>query len=746
MPQRLKLLLLVVWLLCAILLWCALPAVAQQRVSGVVVDRQGRPVAGVSIFTPSGLVATTDAGGNFSGPSGVPLRFAAPAFATATATFLPGDAPRVVLNAAGPQQSITVTAYRTPLPVAESPASVRILTSGALRQAAAFSLDDKLRQVAGVELFRRSSSRVANPTSQGISLRGLGSTAASRTLVVADDVPQNDPFGGWIHWQDLPTLSIQSVEVVRGGASGLYGSGAIGGVVNLIPVRPGRDALSFLASYGGQNTREAAALGQGTYKKWAALASGGLFRTDGFILVAPAVRGPVDTASNLNAENGLVDIEHQSATMRIFVRGNGLNEARNNGTPLQKNGTRLWRYAGGLDWSDSSGGTLGLRLYGSTEHFRQTFSAISPSRMQERLTRLAQTPASELGAVAHWQQTLGDRLVLVVGGEVRDVRAEDTETPFPSRLRTSVSARQRQSSSYIEALWTPKQWTLTAGARVDLFRNFDARQSPASNVPLPRLDEDVFDPRVGLLRRIGPRFALTASGFRAFRAPTPNELYRNGQVGQELTIANPMLRTERATGWEAGSQISFPAATVRASYFWTQVNRPITALTLSATPTAIVKQRENLGQIESRGVAVDFETAPRSWLSVGGGYQFADATVTQSRQQPQIEGKWIPQVPRNMATLQATLHSSRFGTLAAQARASGRQYDDDANHFLLHGFFRVDASLSRSFGGADSHRFEVFAGVENMLDRAIEVGRTPVLTLGTPVTGRIGLRVELPGR
>ena len=85
-------------------------------------------------------------------------------------------------------------------------------------------MDGKLRQLPGVELFRRSSSLVANPTSQGISLRGLGSTAASRTLVVEDDVPLNDPLGGWIHWEEQPELSIDRIEVARGGASDLYGS------------------------------------------------------------------------------------------------------------------------------------------------------------------------------------------------------------------------------------------------------------------------------------------------------------------------------------------------------------------------------------------------------------------------------------------------------------------------------------------------------------------------------------------
>ena len=134
--------------------------------------------------------------------------------------------------------TVTVTAYRTPLSDLESPATTRLLSERTLSTAAAVTLDGQVRQIPGLELFRRSSSLVANPTSQGVSLRGLGSTSASRTLVTEDDVPLANPVGGWIQWEEQPELSIGSIELVRGGASDLYGSSAIGGVINVIPVRP----------------------------------------------------------------------------------------------------------------------------------------------------------------------------------------------------------------------------------------------------------------------------------------------------------------------------------------------------------------------------------------------------------------------------------------------------------------------------------------------------------------------------
>ena len=185
-------------------------------------------------------------------------------------------------------------------------------------------------------------------------MRGLGSTSASRTLVTEDDVPLNDALGGWIHWEEQPELAIDRIEVVRGGASDLYGSSAIGGVINVSAVRPTTTQGDVRSSYGGLGTYDTSGLLETTLGAWGLLASGGAIGTDGFIQEAPYQRGPVDTVSNMHGQNGLFDVEHDRGPLRLFVRGSGFNEARANGTPFQQNGTRLWRYATGADWQGAA--------------------------------------------------------------------------------------------------------------------------------------------------------------------------------------------------------------------------------------------------------------------------------------------------------------------------------------------------------------------------------------------------------
>ena len=653
------------------------------------------------------------------------------------------------LEPAGDTELVTVTAYRAPLGAMESPVTAVVLSQFALKSTASITLDSQLRQIPGVELFRRSSSLAANPSSQGISLRGLGSTSASRTLITEDDVPLNDPVGGWIHWQEQPELAVKSIELVRGGASDLYGSSAIGGVVNVVVTRPASDMAEVRSSYGAEGTYDDSLLAQAKRGPWGLLASGGALGTDGYIQEAPWQRGPVDTASNVHSQNGLLLFEHDRGPLRLFVRGSGFNEARHNGTPYQSNGTRLWRYATGGDWKGPRAGTLIARFYGSAEHFRQTFSQIlNPQNLRngEIPTRFSLTPNDELGAAVHWSQPLGAGFLMVTGADVHDVRVWDREQTYgPRAALTNLSDHQRDSAVYAEAMWVRKAWTLTAAGRLDRYENYDGRLSKwngtrwtsPSSQPAQQ-EEQVFDPRMGLSRKFKNHWALSGSGFRAFRAPTPNELYRSTQVGNELTAPNGMLESERATGWETGVATEGRWGSVRSSYFLTQVNRPITAVTVNLQSSPILLMRENLGQIESRGVSVDFQLAPRRWLAVNGGYQYARATVTRGAQDL---GNWIPEVARNLATMNVRAYRPALGTLNLQGRLSGRQFDNDANQFLLHGYFRLDAYASHDFG----KRLQVFTAGENLLDRQIEVAKTPTATLAMPRVARVGMLIRVGG-
>lgn len=285
---------------------------------------------------------------------------------------------------------------------------------------------------------------------------------------------------------------------------------------------------------------------------------------------------------------------------------------------------------------------------------------------------------------------------------------------------------------------------MSGSVRVDSFRTFDARRVLSTGgavAKLPELDEGLVSPRVGVVRKVGKGFELTGTGFRAFRGPTMNELYRTGQVGQQTTLANDALLAERATGFEFGGEEVGRAGRLRATYFWTEVNRPVSAVELSETATTQTLQRQNLGQIRSRGEMVEGQSASWKGLDASFGYQLAVAMVTafnsSSAAQVNLRGKWIPEVPRESATA-AVNFVRRWVGLHGVVSYEGKAFDDAANTFVLRPYARVDVSAERILGKG----FSLYAGAQNLLNRRIDAGETPVLTLAAPRLVQGGVRWE----
>ncbi|MEO6009576.1 MAG: TonB-dependent receptor, partial [Vicinamibacteraceae bacterium] len=462
-------------------------AAAPVRVAGRVTDATGAPVAAVihSASADGPIVARSDAGGAFAvDVDPLPadgLVVVAPGFAAervSAASLGAAGSISVVLRPAALTEHVTVTAGRRELRGADSPAATTVVTSAELLSSAATSIDDALRFTPGFTLFRRSSSRAANPTTQGVTLRGLSASGASRTLVLADGVPLNDAFGGWVYWSRIPQAAIDRIEIVRGATSDLYGADAVGGVIQVVPLGTQRTRARMSVEGGSLGTSRVSAFGSwaggradGAQSQPFGLAIGAeRFETDGATIIAKAERGLVDTPAGVRNSSWLL---HASMTevlpLSLNLRAQGFDEDRTNGTPLQTNDTNQ-RQASLRANGVAGGGAWQAAGFYSTQTYDQSFSAVAAGRATESVTQLQRVPSESTGGSADWLRAFG-RVMLVAGGEGKRVEGTTNETRFVTgrpQPTTRAGGVQTTAAGFAQVtVQAAPAWTVVGGARVD---------------------------------------------------------------------------------------------------------------------------------------------------------------------------------------------------------------------------------------------------------------------------------------
>jgi outer membrane receptor protein involved in Fe transport len=738
-------------------------------VEGVVRDPTGAVIVGATVNLESGsfrAATKTDDSGRFSfadvpNASGV-VGATADGFVAANQSW---SADRndvlhleMVLQPSSANEQVIVSAARTEVRLSDTPGSTILLSHTDLAATPALRIDDVLRQVPGFSLFRRSDSRTANASNQGVSLRGLGGTAASRALVLADGIPLVDPFGGWVYWNRIPRVALSSVEVFRGGASNLYGSDALGGVVQFITRQPEAPALTLETSYGNERTPDLSLWTGTRMGKWDFSLATEMFRTDGFILVPISLRGSVDTPANSEDATVYARIGHKlGKNGRIFTQGNFYNEFRHNGTPIQTNDTLIAEGAAGLDKQVGNNDSFAVRLFGDAQGYNQKFSAVASDRMSESLTDIQHVPEQVVGGGAQWTHILGKNQTLIAGMDLQEVMGASDEQLFSSGTHTrnkAAGGRQRTLGLFGEAIFRLSQkWTIILAARFDDWNNFDASSitspvgspgPPAASL-FPSRSDSAFSPRLSVLRSLNNHLSITGSIYRAFRAPILNELYRNFRVGNVLTDGNASLNAERLMGAEAGVNVTAwdRRLDLRGTFFWSDIVDPIENVTISSTASLITREKQNLGRTRSRGVEFDGVAHVNQDIQISAGYEYTAATVVSYPANPggvSLVGQDVPQVPRNVFTWEARYWNPSRLLVSVQGRFVGRQFDDDQNQFSLNRFYTMDLELGRSL----RRHLEIFAAAENLLDQRSQVARTPTINLGPPILFRLGLRVNYP--
>ena len=788
-----------------------LAALAGGTVSGVVKDASGAVVTGASVIVrpASGPEQRTVTGpdGRFSvETSGTDLTVIVRAGGFAEKSEHVGAAPAsldIVLSPATVAETVTVTPTRTELVSGDVPASISVLTSDDIRSSPAVVADDVLRQIPTFSLFRRTSSLSSHPTSQGVSLRGIGPSGVSRTLVLVDGTPFNDPFGGWVYWTRVPLEDTDRIEVVDGSSSSLYGNYAMGGVINILGNRASRRTIDFKSQYGNHRSPKEDLFASDVWGKVGVIVNGSFFDTDGFPIVAATERGLIDNNATVTFRNVNAKADYSATNgLNAFFRAGYFSEDRGNGKIGEVNDTRWTSLSGGVRAQLPHESELQARLYGDIEKFHSTFLAVTaPSatvaaRSIVRLTIDQHVPTNDVGGMAQWGKAFNAKNYFSAGTDFHWVEGDSQEDSFNAAPGPVVpptqgailafqrvsGGTQRSVGAYAQDIITPaSSVTVTLSARVDNWRNYNPHNletpviagtvvsnrpacSVSGGVP-PACLQDRSDTTVS--PRIAARYQATGwlsvwgdigSGFRA---PTLNELYRQFRVGTVLTTANDQLGPERLVGGEAGVSLApVRDVTFRVTWFDNRVTNPVSNVTLTVQGANVTQQRQNLGETHIWGVQNDVEYRIGASFKLAAAYLYNQAKVTDGgAANAALVGNFLPQVPAHRGSIRAMYTNPRLFSASLDMLFIGRQFDDDQNtrglpaaalteagldvttEPGLPGYRIVDVTVSRAFG----RYVEVFFGAQNLFNTEYFVGTLPT-TIGSPRLVNGGVRIRFSGK
>lgn len=649
---------------------------------------------------------------------------------------------------------VVVTATREARALSDVPLSVSVITSEQVSDTPAKSLDDIVRRVPGVDLPLAASYQV-HPTAISASMRGLGGI---RALVLLDGVPLNDAFFGYVQWNRAPLETIERVEIVRGGGATLWGNYAMGGVINVLTAAPERNELALQGSGGSYGTYRGAA--HGAWRGSDAASFGvdaSVAHTDGFNQTPVAYRRAVTVPTSFTAHNAALSGDVQlndglTARMRINYHDNRQHLSTQRSTNTQ----RAWTYTGTLTqrWNERS--NLTATVFHSDSRF-QTDNTDTPDGVPLGAAEFVQnrhvTPVHDSGASLVWTRRIAGWLdSLALGADYHGISGTDVAHIYDdtnTEIRTDIgSGKQQFIGVFGQASIRPlNALELLLSGRYQRFRDYAGFDGSAGGLGVvPDQHFDSFDPRLSLRYALADGVALRAAAYRAFRAPTLDNLYRSFSTAFGIFYGNPALRPEKLKGGELGVDFTHANTRVQFTAFTNTIDNLLTSrnLDFSELPPGFFfgSRNINAGAARSRGVEAEADITLGNGFGTVLGYTYTDSTLTANELDSQSVGKQQAGIPYHKATAALTYETASRWRTALQLRWLSTTYGDNDHTLPVDSHLVVDLASRYPL----SRQLEAFVEIENLLDRRYIADNSgfEAPRLGTPFSAALGIRVTLP--
>jgi|HubBroStandDraft_6_1064221.scaffolds.fasta_scaffold12138_1 vitamin B12 transporter len=611
---------------------------------------------------------------------------------------------------------IVVTATRIPQPIGEIGTTITVVEAPQIQEQKIDRVADVLREVPGVQVTQSGSPGSVTD----VSIRGA---TPSQTLVLIDGVEVNAGATGSFDLGNLTTGNLDRLEVLRGAGGSLYGSQAIGGVINVLSQEgEGPPTATLLSEGGNRATSNQVGTISGAQGNLGYSGAVSYFSTEGY-------RPVNDNSDNLSL-NGRLDYHLGDDTvLRGFARyiaSNvslpNLNEA--SGSPLdptahQRNEFMLFK--GEIEHHFGENVLVRANAYYVRQDLRATSTPYKGFVGSEEDRVPDETRGGLIEGVFTWPRLEGFRTLVGFDFKDRWVRSNGIFTfanfTPPPPLVTSITvfrARRQEYAGYLEqeGSFLDGHVLVTGGFRVDGNSQFGKEVSPAWSVAIP-------------ITKIAT--TLRGSYTEGFRAPSFDELFFPG-------FGNPDLKPEISSEWDGGFTTNFgERASITATYFSRRVKNMIVTVPCKVGPTCpFGSEAGNASRVDVQGVEVVPSLTIAKGLTLSGNVTVLDETHADAPL-PFATAFLTPPRPLRVAkhTASALLEYVRSGSFLPHDKITANVnyiFIGDRDDITVSGvppianhsaYSLVNAVVSYTIGIPLNHvhNEEVFARVNNLMDR-----------------------------
>jgi outer membrane receptor protein involved in Fe transport len=660
----------------------------------VVLDEHGAPIAGATVvFRSAGggmTTAATDKAGRVTAPAtfdATSVTVTANGFEAATVPVGSSSVSLVLHPTLTEIASVSVaTGSARDLHDLAVPAAA--LGGATLTAAPDYATDSLLRALPGFD-FVRSNSAFTNYGNLRVSFSGAGE---DRGLVLSDNVPAQDGFGGQVDWLSFPPPTLSSVELLRGPGAALYGANAIGGVLQLRTFGPATDwrapsegSVAFAA--GTPNLTDATlnyrfALAPNLTAS-IATQSGHEAYND----LAPGYQSPIDSEATATSLATRAQVRYAFGNSSLDLGGLFANDEQFEGRPSYTFARELTQ--ADLHFKTSTQTTtFGIDAYNrDTDIVNTDDQAPTDPGVLRYVQRI---PTRESGVAASYFLTAGAN-ELALRADEKFVAGVSTQTGETGALQSQGSGQQQYAGIALEDTYDRGRFQVIGGLRGDLVTFSNGVLVTTTTIAAPPRADRVLSPRLAVRYDSTKRIAIRASEGGGFREPFLNELLRGYRIGTVSYDPNPNLVPERSSFYGFGADALVGAGRLSLDFANTTVRDAIEFLTISPT----VQMRSNVAQTQTDSTTLTYTTPVARCTRVRAYVTSQYARITSG---PAYDiGNRLQYVPANSGDVAIDSGNGALG-YGADVGYAGVTFADDRNLEVLPSAILIGAHVTRPIG------------------------------------------------